>query len=152
MKRLFFFLPVLFFIKVCAQEPYYDFKKSRENNLSKDSLKKFSGKIQPLSKVIGRIVWADPNGTFILPLDKNMSIDSLPAIMEMMQKLSEKQHLGTLIYTKSNGTKVYVLPQDNMTCLVPDMSQFNMPVLGKGIKITGMPPGSLPPKEIIPKK
>jgi len=47
---------------------------------------------------------------------------------------------------------VLALPQDNMPCLAPDMSQFNMPVMGKEIRITGMPPGSLPPSEIIPKK
>ena len=146
MKRVFFLLPVIFFIKASAQEPYYDFKKFRENNLSKDSFKKPSGKPQPLSKGMGKITWSNPNGTFILPLD------SLEKFMSIMQKLSEKQRRGTLVYTKPNGTIVYALPQDNMLCLVPDMSQFNMPVLGKGIKITGMPPGSLPPNEIIPKK
>jgi len=152
MKRLFCLLPILFFIKVSAQEPNYDFKKSRENNLLKDSLKKQIGKPQPLSKVMGRIVYSQPNGTFILPLDKNISKDSLQKIMEIMQKLRGNQHMGTLVYTKPNGTRVYALRQDNMPCLVPDMSQFNMPVMGKGIKITGMPPGSLPPDQIIPQK
>ena len=142
MKRLFFLLPVLFYIKASAQEPYYDFKKFRENDLLKDSLKKHSGKI----------TWSDPNGTFILPLSKNMSIDSLQTILKIMQKLREKQHMGTLDYTQPHGTRVYALPQDNMPCLVPDMSQFNMRVMGKETKITGMPPGSLPPNEIIPKK
>ena len=151
MKRLSCLLPILFFIKVSAQEPY-DFKKFRENNLLKDSLKKHLEKTQPLSKVMGRIIFSEPNGTFILPLDKNLSIDSLQTIMEIMQKLSEKQQMGTLVCTKPNGTRVYTLPQDHMPCLVPDMSQFNMPVMGKGIKVTGMPPGSLPPKEIIPEK
>ena len=139
MKRLFFLLPVLFFIKASAQVPYYDFKKFRENDLSNDPLKKHSGKI----------TWSYPNGTFILPLDKGMSMDSLQTIM---QKINEQQRLGTLAYTQPNGTRVYTLPNDHMPCLVPDMSQFNMPVMGKGIKITGMPPGSLQPNEIIPKR
>jgi len=152
MKRLFLILPVLFFIKASAQVPYHDFKKFRENNLSKDSLKMLSEKSQPLSKIMGRITFSQPNGTFILPLYKNMSKDSLQAIMEIMQKLSEKQRMGTLVYTKPNGTRVYALPQDNMPCLVPDMSQFNMPVMGKEIKITGMPPGSIPRNNIIPEK
>lgn len=152
MKRLFCLLPILFFIKVSAQEPYHDFKKSRENYLLKDSLKKHLGKTQPLSKIMGRIIYSQPSGTFILPLDKNMSIDSLQTIMEVMQELGEKQHRGTLVYTKPNGTRIYALSQDHMPCLVPDMSQFNMPVMGKEIKITGMPPGSFPPIEIIPKK
>jgi len=149
MKKIFFLLPVLFFIKASAQEPYYDFKKFRENNLSKDSLRKYSEKNQPLDKVMGKITRVDPNGTFILPLDKSMSKDSLQTIM---QKNNEKQRMGTLVYTQPNGTKVYALLQDHMPCLVPDMSQFNMPVMGKEIRITGMPPGSLPPNEIIPKK
>ena len=151
MKNLFFLLPVLFFIKASAQEPYYDFKKFRENNLPKGSFKKPPGKIQPLSRIMGKITWSDANGTFILPLDKNMSIDSLQKTMELIQKVRKRQHMGTLVYT-NNGTRVYALPQDNMPCLVPDMSQFNMPVLAKGTKITGMPPGFLPPNEIIPKK
>ena len=130
MKRLFFLLPVLFFIKASAQEPYYDFKKFREN----------------------KITWSDPNGTFVLPLDKSMSKDSLQKMIEMMQKLSEKQHMGTLVYTQPDGTRLYSLPRDNMPCLVPDMSQFNMPVMGKGMKITGMPPDSAPPNNIIPEK
>lgn len=56
MKRLFLLLSVLLFIKVSAQEPSYDFKKFRENNLAKESFKKDPEKIQPLSKVMGRIV------------------------------------------------------------------------------------------------
>jgi hypothetical protein len=149
MKRLFFLLPVLFFIKASAQEPYYDFKKFRENNLSKDSLIKHSGKTQPLCRSMGKITWSESNGTFILPLDKSMSIGSLRKIL---QKINEKQHMSTLVYTQPNGTRVYALPQDRMPCFVPDMSQFNMPVMGKAVKITGMPPGSVPPTEIIPKK
>ena len=30
-----------------------------------------------------------------------------------------------LLYTLTNGDKVYALPQDNMPCIVPDMSQYN---------------------------
>jgi hypothetical protein len=32
-------------------------------------------------------------------------------------------------YNLPNGNKVIILPQDNMPCMVPDMKQFNMPVL-----------------------
>jgi len=139
MKKLFFLLPVLFFIKAFAQEPY-DFKKFKENNLSKPG------------KVMRGITLSDPSGTIILPFDKNMSIDSLQKITDVLQKIREKQHTGTLIFTLLNGTKVYSLPQDHMPCLVPDISQFNMPVFGKGSKITGMPPGLVPPNNIIPEK
>ena len=35
-----------------------------------------------------------------------------------------------IAYTLANGNKVSKLPQDNMPCIVPDMSQFNMPNAG----------------------
>ena len=152
MKKLFFLLTVLFFIKASAQEPYYDFKKFKKNNLSEDPLKKDSGKTQPLSKVMGRIVWSDPNDTFILRLDKSMSIVSLEKFIGQIQLLQRNQRKAKLLFTQPNGTRVYALSQDNMLCLVPDMSQFNMPVLSKGMKITGMPPGLAPPNSIIPEK
>jgi hypothetical protein len=30
-----------------------------------------------------------------------------------------------LLHALANGDKVYALPQDNMPCIVPDMSQYN---------------------------
>ncbi len=51
-----------------------------------------------------------------------------------------------------NGSGLYGLPQDNMACIKPDMSQFNMPNPGRKIKITGMPLGLTPPLKIIPDK
>ncbi len=52
----------------------------------------------------------------------------------------------------ANGDKVFLLPQDHMPCIVPDMSQyyFNMPVY-KG-KINGTIPNASPPLQIIPKE
>lgn len=55
-----------------------------------------------------------------------------------------------LLYTLPDRSKVFRLPLDNMPCLVPDLSQFNMPVMGREIKLTGMPPGSQPPVPLIP--
>lgn len=48
-----------------------------------------------------------------------------------------------------NGAKVYLV--FGMPCVVPDMSQFNMPNVGLGIKPTGMPPGFMKPRRIIPR-
>jgi len=151
MKRLFFLLPVLFFIKASAQEPY-DFKKFKENDIPNNPLKKLPPKPPPSGKVRRGITLSGPSGTLNLPLDQNISIDSLQKIMEIMQKFRGNQHIGELVFTQPNGTKVYALAQDQMPCLVPDISQFNMPVVGKGAKITGMPPGSFPPYNIIPEK
>ena len=55
-------------------------------------------------------------------------------------------------HTPGNGDNVYLLPQDHMPCIVPDMSQYNynMPV-DKG-KITGTIPNPSPPFRIIPKE
>lgn len=36
---------------------------------------------------------------------------------------------ATLYGLLPNGNKLYRLPLDNMICIVPDMSQFNMPVI-----------------------
>ena len=33
-----------------------------------------------------------------------------------------------LSHVLANGTRVYLLPNDNMPCLAPNMNQFNMPV------------------------
>src|SRR5256885_4873182 len=55
-----------------------------------------------------------------------------------------------LSHVLSNGSKIYLLSQDNMSCIVPDMSQFNMPVY-KGAMIGTIPnPATL--GEIIPRQ
>jgi len=63
-------------------------------------------------------------------------------------------------YTLPNGNKVYTLAQDNMPCVKPDMSQFNMPNVADGhFKIfvqkrntPGKIPNPISPFEIIPSK
>jgi hypothetical protein len=124
MKRLFFLLPVLFFIKVSAQDPYEDYKKFKEKILL-DSLK----------------AWEK----------FYMTIDSSHFWNQKMKNTAIFQTMGKLIFIQPNGTKVYSLPQDNMICFVPDLSQYNynMPNPAKK-KVTGMPPGSAPQYKIIP--
>ena len=56
------------------------------------------------------------------------------------------------LYTLKNGNTIYALPQDNMICIVPRLSEYNMPNLYSGKKVYGMPPGSAPPVQIIPEK
>src|SRR5438067_1370590 len=57
-----------------------------------------------------------------------------------------------LSHTLPNGSSVYILPHDNMPCIVPDplLYNYNMPVV-KG-KIEGMIPNAAPPVRVIPKK
>ena len=126
MKKLCFFLFTLFVIKASAQEPYYDFKKFKR----------------------------DKEGSFIAPPDKKMSEDSLQKKLEKIQQLQTRQTMGRLVFTQPNGTKVYSLPADNMSCIVPDLSQYNynMPNAAKGVNVSGMPPGSVPPNKMIPEK
>ena len=116
-------LPVLFFLNASAQQPYYDFKK-----------------FDPQTRI------------YQIPKDKLPNKDSLPYFLDKLSEKTRQHSYGNLLFTQPNGTRVYSLPQDNLICLVPDMSQFNMPVIGKEIKITGMPPFSVPPNNIIPKK
>lgn len=76
--------------------------------------------------------------------------DTMQNFFQKFHEINKKQSQGELLYSLSNGTKVYSLPQDKMICLVPDLSKFNMPNTGKRIEITGMPPGTIPPYKIIP--
>jgi hypothetical protein len=43
---------------------------------------------------------------------------------------------GQIVNTLPNGNKVYALPQDHMPCVVPDMTQYNMPVFKPDIVYT----------------
>jgi len=88
------------------------------------------------------------NGSWLVPLDKNISQDSLQKIITKLNNQNRSQ--ATLLHRFANGTKMYALPQDNMPCLVPNTSHYNMPVMGKEIKLYGMPPGSQP-QPLIPK-
>jgi hypothetical protein len=152
MKRLIFSLPALFLIAASAQEPSYDFKKFRQHNPSKDFFRDSTEKAQPLDKIMGKLTFSGPDGTIDLSLDRSMSKDSLEKYFRPIQSLQSGQATASLLFTQPNGTRVFALPQDNMPCLVPDISQFNMPVIGKGKRITGIPPGSAPPNNIIPEK
>ncbi len=52
-------------------------------------------------------------------------------------------------HTLSNGDAVYLLPQDNMPCIVPH-TYSNMPVMrGRG---NGQMPNIAPPQQIIPRQ
>jgi hypothetical protein len=63
------------------------------------------------------------------------------------------QLLGSL----PNGNKIYALPQDNMPCVIPDMSQYNsMPVVKPDLSLYNMPnlanPNGKKPGVISPEK
>lgn len=124
MKKL-FLLPVIFFtLQTFSQHPNYDFKKFKEKN-----------------------------SDFVFPFDlskknKILSKDSLGRILKALEQQQYSPDFGDLAFTFPNGNKLYLLKQDNLPCIVPDQSQYNMPNAGRSIKITGMPPGSKP---IIPK-
>lgn len=91
-----------------------------------------------------------PNNSIrVGPSNKNVSKDSLQKLIAKLNMRSYPQ--AKLLSSFADGTKLYALPQDNMPCLVPDLSQFKMPIAGKGFKIDGMPPGSGQPRSLIPK-
>lgn len=129
MKKIFLLWVIFLALQAFGQEPYYDFKKFKDNM----------------------------NEGILVPLDKNKQTETFPkdSLQKLLKSLEQKQYpsnIGELVMTQANGTKVYALRADNMPCLVPDLSRYNynMPVAGTGIKITGMPPGSVP-KRIIPR-
>jgi hypothetical protein len=126
MKWTILFVPILFWLKLNAQPPYYDFKNFKEHS--------------PIYK---------------LPENKSpLNTDSLQELIARLEEKSKTHTLGTLLYTQANGTKVYELPDDNMPCLVPDLSNTNysMPNPVKGKTIAGMPPRSTPRYRVVPKK
>jgi len=69
-----------------------------------------------------------------------------PKYYKEVQIIGAEAHLSHIL---PNGNKVYILPQDNMNCIVPDIRGYNMPVgwgnvnSDKGIYAT-------PPQRIIP--
>ena len=127
MKKIFMLSCLLFAFRSQGQQPY-NFRKYKEN----------------------------VDSSMIFPFNKTkdaniITKDSLGKLLKALQHRQYSPGVGTLSFVHSNGNKIYKLPQDNMLCIVPDMSQFNMPVAGKTMKIDGMPPGSVKPQPLIPK-
>lgn len=123
MKMLLFSISMFCFASAVCQTPYYDFKKY-QNQKKLPSL------------------W-----------EKNITKElSLSKILDLKYSYNYLKPAAKLLFTLENGSKIYSLPQDNMICLVPDMSPYNMPNIAKGKKVSGMPPGFVPPYNIIPEK
>jgi hypothetical protein len=79
-------------------------------------------------------------------------------IVNPERKISNRKYHGQgvttspvaqLSHSLPNGNKVYILPQDNMPCVVPDIRFYKMPVGSSGLGldkgINGAPPQSLIP-------
>ena len=124
MKSVFFVLAISFALKAHAQEPYLS-PQPKVQKLTNDQLKKFHEK------------WRR---------------DTIPNFADRLSLGFPKSPQGKLLFVQDNGTKVYALPKDYMPCLVPDLSQFNMPNTLNGKQITGMPPGSSQQQKLIPKQ
>ena len=58
--------------------------------------------------------------------------------------------LGKLSHVLSNGNKIYILPQDHMPCVVPDMTQYNSMALAKpDIQQYNIPNPAYPPQSKV---
>ena len=126
MKKMFILMAAFIALQTSSQVPYYDFEKFKKDK---------------------------NRGSLVTPFDNlRMPKNSLHKILDKINQNNKINAFGKLILTQSNGTKIYAMPQDNMICLVPDMSQYNMPVAGKETKILGMPPGPLQRYKDFPKK
>ena len=82
------------------------------------------------------------------------------SIQELFKNRFPRMKQAILSHSLQNNSKVYLLPMDNMLCVVPDMDQFNMPnganpekynesLLGK-FKESGRIPNMLIPHKMIP--
>ena len=75
---------------------------------------------------------------FNLPGKSNIHIDALKngndLKIDELKKFLDKEKEGSTLFSGTlagllpNGNKLFLLPQDNMPCVVPDQSPFNMPV------------------------
>lgn len=75
-----------------------------------------------------------PN-TNISTLPKTYNFNYSPGILDQAK----------LLHTLPNGSKVYALPQDNMPCVVPDMSQYTMiPTVKPTIPLNAIPNPAYP--------
>lgn len=123
MKKIFLLSAILFALHSFAQESYYDFKKFKEKN----------------------------KGDMTSPPDKNKSKGPFEYLLKRLNYKPFSGNIQDLSFVQRDGNQVHILPQDNMPCLVPDLSKtnYNMPILMKGKKITGMPPGSAPNHDLL---
>jgi hypothetical protein len=88
--------------------------------------------LPPVSKT-GPFLFHNGTDTFSFP-DTHM--------LSPIQQLLPQAKLHHIL---PNGNKVYSLPQDNMPCVVPDMSQFNMPDVRSGMSPYTIPNPAYPP-------
>jgi hypothetical protein len=75
---------------------------------------------------------------FDQPGKSGMHIDALAKSNDLkiddIRKLLSKEKKESILFPGTfagvlpNGNKLFLLPQDNMPCIVPDLSAFNMPV------------------------
>ena len=75
---------------------------------------------------------------FNLPGKSDIHIDALTngndLKIDELKKFLDKEKEGSTLFSGTfagllpNGNKLFLLPQDNMPCVVPDQSPFNMPV------------------------
>jgi hypothetical protein len=69
---------------------------------------------------------------------------------DILSQSSQFMPQAKLLYTLSNGNKVYALPQDHMPCVVPDMSQYNSMALVKpDIQQYNIPNPAYPPQNKV---
>lgn len=68
------------------------------------------------------------------------ALRSLPGKYQIYPSIPKTRLLGVL----ENRNTIYALPQDNMPCVVPDMSQFNMYNAAAGKVYSFKGPGAIP--------
>ena len=76
-----------------------------------------------------------------LPVISKPVVRAIPPVKKFDNSIHEKKSVrgngmrlndAKLLKILPNGNKLYELPMDKMICVVPDMSQFHMPVVISG--------------------
>jgi len=91
---------------------------------------------------------------FSLPDKNSIQIDALKNGIDLkidgLKKYLDKAKEGSALFPESlsgllpNGNKIVLLLQDNMPCVVPDLSAFNMPVAKGNNELDKKINGSIP--------
>jgi hypothetical protein len=79
------------------------------------------------------VSFAQNNDATVKP--KNNSLET-PRFYVVLPKTPRLMVSSQFVATLPDGNKEYVLSQDNMPCIVPDLSHYNMPVIKPDITFT----------------
>ncbi len=168
MKKMFLLAGIIAFSVASAQQnDIFDIqehltKKNQLNKeLAKDNLFKYHvscfGNYKQYDILVSKhgmeVLKARTKTKVLSELINSNKVDSIPENNMVFNFSSmgtnEPFPLAKFSHTLPNGNKIYLLPQDNMPCVVPGMEEFNMPVVKAEILPYNIPNPAYPPQSKI---